>query len=136
MKLFVILILLLPTLAIAQLEVEVSTVDSSESRSVIELKAKNSGDQDIRNARVMVLMMDDEGKVVGTQSQWLHNPNDPNTIKTEVPAVESGKERSFNIVVKTKSAATQSKVICSRMVYGDGNLANPTKDFQIKKADE
>ena len=126
--------LLLPMLANAQVEVEISLKDASSNRSLVELKATNSSDKNVRNARVVVMMMDDEGKVVGTQSQWLQDPNQVGTDSSKHPAVlNSGEERSFNVVVETNAKATQSKVICSRMVYADGTIADPNRDFKTVK---
>jgi len=131
---FLLFLALFPLVLSAQLELEVSTADASDSRARVEIKAKNSGDKGVRNARLVVMMMNDEGKVVGTHSQWLHNPNDPKAATAETVAIKAGEERDFNVVVKTKSKATQSKIICSRMVYADGSLANPSKDFKVTAA--
>lgn len=136
MKLITVISLCLPFWLNAAIEVQTRIINSNNSNSIFELRAKNTTEKDLRNARVMVLLMDESGKVVGTQSQWLVNPNDPKTKDSSATAIEAGKEEAFklkiNTDVDTESTVATSKVVCSRMVYADGSLGDPIKEFQVK----
>ena len=50
-----------------------SIVRTQENSSVVELEFENTFDQPIKAIRVMVVLLDENGKAVGNQSQWLGN---------------------------------------------------------------
>ena len=50
-----------------------SMVRKQENSSVVELEFENTFDQPIKAIRVMVVLLNESGKAVGNQSQWLGN---------------------------------------------------------------
>lgn len=126
MKLVIfVLLALVPMSLLGQFEVGVAGIDASENRALVQLRANNKLDKPIRNARLMVLLLDDNGKVVGADSRWVTKQN-----SDAEEHIESGAQKEFPVVVKTKSKASRVQVICSRLVHADGSLADPRKQFR------
>lgn len=65
---------ILPSLLHANLEVGLVTTESTPDKTRIVLQARNTFDREVTGARVMVLLVDTQGKVVGQQT-----PSGPNS---------------------------------------------------------
>lgn len=111
------------TMVFANIEIATSEVQSANNKAILSIKARNSFDQDIQNARIWVFAMNDKGEVVGQKAQWLHDSEtseDANWLDTEG-------ETEFKLTVDTKAKATQTKVTFSRIIMADGSLADVQK---------
>lgn len=104
----------------ANMEISVELADVHESNSFVHLETKNGFDQDIKDARVWVFLMNDEGEVVGNKAQWIIGGD---SLQKEPLSVEQS--QSFKIAVDTESKPTKAKVTFSRIILEDGTLVEP-----------
>lgn len=90
----------------------------SEGQALVALDVKNTMSQSLYAARAWVFLMDDDGKVVGNEAQWI--------ISAETsPPLETGKQRTYNLVLPSSGKAATAKVIFSRIVMEDGTTPDP-----------
>ncbi len=109
-----------PTLR-ANLEVALTSTESTANKSLVKFKAKNTFSQGIQGARAWVFLMDNEGKVVGQKAQWVIGG------KKEKDSLEIDNESEYSVVVDTKSKPTQTKITFSKLILADGSSVNPQK---------
>jgi hypothetical protein len=143
MRCFVITCLFLfPLLCCADMEVSLGTVESTSGKSQVQLTAKNTFDQGIRDARVWVFLVDGNGKVVGNKATWVIGGNDHTADNEKLPKsrapLQPDEEREFMITIdhtparqgSTTSTASNTltpKIIFTRLILADGSTVNPKK---------
>lgn len=123
----------------ADFQVAVVATESTPSKSVVKIKARNNFDQNVKAARAWVFLMDDQGKVVGQNAQWIiggdssDGPQESEGRKTGAP-LEPEKEAEYSIAVNHSSQGanppTQTKITFSRIILADGTLVNPHKSVE------
>ena len=141
--------LLLPLLSYADMEVALGEVESTPGKSLIKLTAKNTFDQDVRDARVWVFLMDGAGNVVGNKAAWIvgggTGASDEKLPKTRSP-LEPNEEREFLIVVshdgpasngagKVETTTLSPKITFTRIILADGTSIDPRKDVKASATD-
>ncbi|QYY34818.1 hypothetical protein [Ruficoccus sp. ZRK36] len=138
----IIFLLLLPFLAHADVEVSLGTVESTFDKSQVQLTAKNTFDQGIRDARVWVFLVDGNGKVVGNKAAWViggndHTADNENLPKSRAP-LQPDEEREFTVMIdhtpSRQGSATSPasdtltpKIVFIRLILADGSTVNPKK---------
>ena len=140
---------LLPFLCHADVEVSLGEVESTPGKSLIKLTAKNTFDQDVRDARVWVFLMDGEGNVVGNKAAWIvgggTGASDEKLSKTRSPLAPD-EEREFLIVVshdgpaskgrgKVDATTLSPKITFTRIILADGTSIDPRKDVKASATD-
>jgi hypothetical protein len=118
--------------ASAQLVVTVSPLKIAGSKAVLPLAIKNGFSEKVESARAVVFVTDEQGKVVGHATRWVVGGT------KDRPALEAGKETTFNFVVAGERPFTTTnltaKVSFNRVVLERGKLADPAKDVQIQNS--
>lgn len=116
----------------AQLAVTVSPPKVTGSKAVVKLDMKNGFNNKIESARVVVFLLDEQGKTVGRPAtRWVIGGSNTNGLA-------AGATNAFNFVITADKpfAATNltAKVSFSRVVLEGGKLANPVQDVHIVQA--
>jgi len=142
MKIIVIvfsLLILAPLFVHATLEVGVTT-ETTGSKALVKISIKNNFDQKLKATRAWVILLDDKGKIVGQKAQWLSNPKKKKQTgnkkrksnKTHVD-LEAGDTLEASVVVNTTRPVADTKLTFSRIILGDGTLADVRKSLVAKK---
>jgi hypothetical protein len=137
MKTLLILLLAATTTAQAQLAVTVSPPQVTGDKAIVPMGLKNTFSQGITAARAAVLLLDEQGKMVGQSAKWvIGGATQPNT--GDKPALAAGGTNTFNFVITaTKpfiSTNLTAKVVFNRILLEDGKSADAAKDVQIQPA--
>lgn len=115
----------------ADLIVTASEPKTTGQKTVIKLELKNTFPEKIESVRAVAFLLDDKGKMIGQSTKWVIGGSKSN------PGLESGKETTFNFVVKSAHpiAATNltTKITFSRVVLEGGKLADPIKQVRIEE---
>ena len=126
LRIFFLFIFLFPWMAEATLSVKVNEPKKAGDKAVIKLTLKNTFAEKIESARAVIFLINDEGKVVGQATRWVIGGS------KDKPALEPGKEITFNFVVSAEKPFTKTKLTFSRIILQGGMLADVNKDVQIK----
>ena len=113
---FLFLFLASVCLSWANLEISITDVESNGNSGIVHMKLKNSFEQGVRSARIWVFMLDDEGKVVGNQAQWLFNG------EGEKSSLEVEEERDSTVMVESENPFSTAKATFSRIIMEDGTI--------------
>jgi hypothetical protein len=110
-----------------QLAVTVSQPKVTGQKTVVELTITNELTNEVKSARAICLLLDEQGKMVGQSTKWVVGQN-----KTHLdPKAES----KFNFVITCPQPLASSnltaKVIFSRIVLDGGKLANVQQDVTV-----
>jgi hypothetical protein len=123
------ILLLGTTLAQAQLAVTVSQVKVTGQKAIVPLAMKNKLTEKVESARAAVLLLDEQGKMVGQASRWVIGGT------KDKPGLAAGATNAFHFVIaKDKPFTTTNltaKVSFSRVVLAGDKLADVNKDVQI-----
>jgi hypothetical protein len=115
----------------AQLAVTVGQAKIAVQKAVIPLGMKNEFSQKIESARAVVFLLDGQGKMVAQSSKWVIGgaPGKPGL------APDATNSFFFVLTAAKPFPGTNltTKVNFSRVVLGDGKLADPAKDVVISK---
>ena len=124
---FVFLIALLCVAANGQLLITVAPPKATGQKIVVELTMKNGLTNEVKSARAICLLLDEQGKIVGQSSKWVIGQNKK--------VIEPNAEAKFNFVITTPQPLASSnltaKVIFSRIVLDGGKLANVQQDVTV-----
>ena len=117
--------------AYAQLTVGVSPVKLAGQKAIVPLALKNNFGEKIESARAAVLLLDEQGKMVGQGAKWVIDGNQ------RTAGLAAGATNVFHFVItsETPFASTNlmPKITFTRVVLEGGKLADPTKDVVIQK---
>jgi len=140
-KLLAIMVFLTPFFAYATLEVGVTT-ETTGNKALVKISVKNNFTQSLKAARAWVILLDDKGKIVGQKAQWLNNPKKDKkkkagnkkrkSNKTHVN-LEAGDTLEASVVVNIIRPVADTKLTFSRIILGDGTLADVRKSLVAKK---
>lgn len=129
-KIFTILVLLICLTVRGQLAVTVSPPKVTGQKAVVELSLKNGLTNEVKSARAICLLLDEQGKMVGQSTKWVIGQNKKN--------LEPSGEAKFNFVITSPQPLVSSnltaKVIFSRVVLDGSKLANPQQLVTIAPA--
>ena len=116
----------------AQLIVTVSQPKIAVQKAVIPLEMKNEFSQKIKSARAAVFLLDGQGKMVAQSSKWVIGGAPGKS------GLAPGATNSFFFVLTAEKpwpgTNLTTKVNFSRVVLGDGKLADPAKDVVISNS--
>ena len=129
-----ILVLIGPFMAMAQLAVTVSPVRVAGQKAIIPLALKNDFTQAITSARAAVFVSDERGKVVGQATRWVIGGQ-------AGPAPEAGLRpgatNAFHFVITSGKPFTSTnltaKVIFNRLILHGGISVDPKKNVVIQE---
>ena len=117
--------------ASAQLAVTVSPPKIAGQKAMVELKMKNGLAEDIKSARAICFLLDENGKMVGESAKWVIGG------KKNRPALEPKKESLFNIIIASPRPFTTTnltaKVSFTRLILEDGKSVNPNEEVTIEQ---
>lgn len=116
----------------AQLQIGITETKTTQNKTLVTVKAKNTFNQCINNARIWVFAMDKDGKVVGQKATWLKSADDRELLllTADPNTPEAEEEKTFNVVVDTQSEAVDTKITFSRIIMADGTLANVQRSVE------
>ena len=121
--------LVMATSAPAALEIKVASPNKATGkRTAIELDLKNTFTNKIESVRAVVVLLDENGKMVGQQARWIIGGT------KEKPGLAPGARTNYSFVVPTDKPFTKTKVMINRLILEDGKPADPVKDVQIQQA--
>lgn len=137
LKMKTLLILLLSAMAAqAQLAATVSSPQVTGDKAIVPLELKNQFNQAVASARAAVLLLDEQGKMVGQSAKWVIGSLPPGTEAK--PGLAAGSTNTFNFVITaTKpfpSTNLTAKVVFNRILLADGKSADVTKEVVITAA--
>ena len=133
MKLLLLISLFLPFALFAQMEVGLVDMKAQQSKGLVTISLANHFEQTVQSARIWVMLLDDDGKIVGQKAQWLTGKGDKGKSFKEgelklQPSAQDDAPKTFSISVDTQRKATKAKITFSRIVLADGTLANVQRD--------
>ncbi|WP_309400948.1 hypothetical protein [Cerasicoccus maritimus] len=134
----VFIVLLLCSHVHADFQVGVLSTESTASKSLVKIKARNTFDQGIKGARAWIFLLDGEGHVIGQQAQWIIGGDkqslSPTAEKRANATLMPEKAAEFSMVVPHTAAnagvPAQTKITFSRIILEDGTLVNPQKSVK------
>lgn len=135
MKTITVLLFLLVAASIhAQLAVTVSLPQITGDKAIVPLEMKNHLNQGVASARAAVLLLDEQGKLVGQSAKWvIGGASQPNSGAK--PALAVGSTNTFNFVIAATrpfvSTNLTAKVVFSRLLLEDGNFADVNREVVV-----
>jgi hypothetical protein len=126
-KLFGILILSLCVAAHGQLATTVSPPKVTGQKAVVELTMTNDLTNEVKSARAICILMDDQGKMVGQSTKWVIGQNKK--------SLEPNGKAIFDFVITSPQLLVASnlttKVIFSRLNLDGGKAADVRQDVEV-----
>lgn len=123
---------LVTTASQAQLFVTVSPVKVTGQKAVVPLALKNNFSEKIQSARAVVFLMDEQGRMVGTKTDWVIGGT------KERPALESGKETTYNFSITASHPLTSTnlttKITVSQLLLEGGKTVDVNQQVQIQES--
>jgi hypothetical protein len=127
-----IILCLIISVARAELSVAVSPPKFAGQKADVPLALKNNLNENVRSARAVVFLIDDQGKVVAQGTKWIIGGL-PSSSGLAV-----GATNVFHFVVDGPKPFPRTnltaKVTVNRVVLENGRLADVNKDVQVKPA--
>jgi len=122
MKTILILLLAATISAQAQLAVTVAPPQVTGDKAIVPLEMKNHFSQGVASARAAVLLLDEQGKMVGQSAKWVIGSSQMATEPK--PGLAAGSTNTFNFVITATKPFTSSnltaKVVFNRVLLEDG----------------
>jgi hypothetical protein len=122
--------LLFVSLAKAQITVSVAPPKITGQKVVVQLDMTNELTNEVKSARAICLLLNEQGKMVGQSTKWVIGGN-----KTHL---DPKGETKFDFVITTEqrliSSNLTAKVIFSRVILDGDKLANPQDAIVITSA--
>jgi hypothetical protein len=116
----------------AQLAVTVSPPKVVGQKAVVPLAVRNGLAEKVDSARVVVFLLDEQGKMVGQGTRWVIGGSQ------DKPGLAAGATNAFYFVITSDkqfaSTNLTAKVSFSRVVLEGGKLADVTKDVSVTEA--
>jgi hypothetical protein len=129
---FLMVLLLSAGTAGAALNITVSPAKMIGQKADVQLGLQNNLNENVRSARAVVFLLDDQGKVVAQGSRWIIGGF------VSSPGLAAGATNTFHFVVDAAKPFTganvTAKVTVNRVVLEGGRLADVNKDVQVKPA--
>ena len=114
----------------AQLAVTVSQPVVTGQKAVVELTMTNDLTNEVKSARAICLLLDEQGKMVGQSTKWVIGQNKK--------VLEPNAEAKFNFVITTPQPLVSSnltaKVMFSKVNLDNGKMADVRQVVQIMPA--
>jgi hypothetical protein len=127
---FFIILMLSATTAGAALNVTVSPPKVIGQKADVTLGLKNDLNENVRSARAVVFLLDDQGKVVAQGTKWIIGG------LPSSPGLAAGTTNVFHFVLDGTrpfvGANLTAKVAVNRIVLEGGTLGDVNKDVQVK----
>ena len=127
-------LLLIPRGAIAQLIVTVSLPKMVGQKTVISMAIRNGLPEKIESARAVTFLMDEQGKMVGQNTQWIIGGT------KERPSLADGATNVFNFVITADkpipTTNLTARVTFTRLILEGGKSIDPVKNTQIQTAEK
>jgi hypothetical protein len=125
--LFVFLIALLCMAANGQLLVTVAPPKVTGQKIVVQLAVKNELTNEVKSARAICLLMDEQGKMIGQSTKWVIGQNKK--------VLEPKGKAEFNFIITCSqpliSSNLTAKVIFSRLILDDGKAADVRQKVNV-----
>jgi hypothetical protein len=122
--------LLYPFLASAQLTVTISSPKIAANKAVVSLAMKNNFTEKIESARATVFLLDDQGKMIAQATKWVIGGS------TNRPGLAAGATNSFYFVVQSskpiQTTNLTAKITFNRLVLDGGKIVDANKNVEIK----
>ncbi|HEV2327619.1 MAG TPA: hypothetical protein VGY56_02395 [Verrucomicrobiae bacterium] len=116
----------------AQLSVTVAPPQIAGQKVVVELTMTNGLSDEIKSARAICLLLNQQGRMVGQSTKWVIGQNNK--------ALEPNGEAKFNFVITTPRPLIASnltaKVMFSRVNLVDGKEADVRQAVEVMPADK
>lgn len=129
-KLFSVLIFSLCIAAHGQLAVTVLAPKVTGQKVVVELAMKNELTNEVKSARAICLLLDEQGKMVGQSTKWVIGQNKE--------SLDPKGEAKFNFVITSLQTLVTSnltaKVIFSRLILEGGKVADVRQNVKVVPA--
>jgi hypothetical protein len=113
-----------------QLAVTVAPPKVTGQKAVVELTMKNELTNEVKSARAICLLSDEQGKIVGQSTKWVIGQN-----KT---GLASKGQAKFNFVITSPRPLVTSnltaKVIFSRLILDSGKVADVRQNVDVTSA--
>jgi hypothetical protein len=122
------LLLVISATAFGALTIKMSTPTTMGGKSIVKLQVHNTYSQSVQAIRAGLLLMDDQGKVVGHDTKWI--VGGPKVNHPLVPDATT----SYNFIVDSDKPFIKTQLMVERIVLENGKLGNPLKDVVITNA--
>ncbi len=109
----------------ASLQIGMAEPKRTGDKAVIKLEMKNTFTEKIESVRAVVILIDDQGKVVGQVTPWVIG------CEKDRPALLPDATIAYNFVVSTEKPFTTTKLNFTRVVLESGKVADATKSVAI-----
>jgi len=113
-------------MAQAALTLKVEEPKTHGQKTILKMDLRNTFTNRIESARVVVFLLDDNGKVVGQETRWIIGGT------KDRPPLGPEAKTTFNFVVQASKPFTKTKVTITRLVLEGGKLADVNKDVEIQ----
>jgi hypothetical protein len=124
-------LVLAPLVADAQLAVTVSAPKVVGQKAIVPLVMKNGFKEEIKSARAVVFLLDEQGKMVGQGSQWVIGG------RKDKAGLAAGQTNVFNFVISSQKPFSttnlSTKISFSRVLLEGGRSVNVVKEVGIEK---
>lgn len=114
----------------AQLNVTVFPPKMIGQKAIVQLTMKNGLTNEVKSARAICLLLDEQGKMVGQSTKWVIGQN-----KTHL---DPKAEAKFNFVITSPKPLVTSnltvKVIFSRVILDGGKMADVRQNVDVMPA--
>lgn len=121
----------------AQLTVAISPPQITGDKAIVPLKMKNNFSQGVVSTRAAVLLLDEQGKMVGQSAKWIIGGSSQSATGAK-PALDAGGTNAFNFVITAAKPFTSTnltaKVVFNRLLLEDGKSADVAKEVVVLPA--
>lgn len=118
----------------AQLTVSVSPPKVVGQKAIVTLAMKNDSSENIKFARAVCFLLDEQGAMVGQSAKWVINGNQNKT------GLAPGMTNQFNFVITSPQPFTTTnltaKISFSRVVLESGQTVDVGRNVQIQNANK
>lgn len=111
-----------------QLVMSQPALTSADGTTLVEIEIENTFTQPVKALRAMVILLDENGKVVGSSSQWLGGEKASKPL-----SFDAGETKTFPVAIRTKGVGIKTNVFLTQVILEDGTKPNPHEAFAIQK---
>lgn len=118
------IILLFCNLLLAKnpVEVALAKVEYTSSKALVAVDVHNNYQEGLKSYKVMFLLKNESGKIVGVQSRWLLGGDLSRSKNMIIPA---GTKDQVTVALDIREAFKQIEIIPLRMSFEDGTVVTP-----------
>jgi hypothetical protein len=113
--------------ALASLSLKVGDPKSNGGKVLVKLTITNTYSNAVESARAAVFLVDEKGKVVGQNTQWVIGG------AKEKPALAPQASAVYYVTIATDKPFQKANVVFTRIVLEDGQVVQAGKGFEIEK---